>query len=183
VRRRLFPILSVISLLFFLGTCALWVRSNHVGEIFGLYSDKQVTPAHRAANGVVWTGSCRFRAIEIWSDRGAVAFATRYVGDIGDVETWRPFRRLSTWRRASDPIYSLRIFTYGGRWGCEFRTLYLVPMTGSLILPMTWLMLGRRRSRARHEDGLTRPCPQCGYDLRVTPNRCPECGIVQESAS
>jgi hypothetical protein len=41
------------------------------------------------------------------------------------------------------------------------------------VLPAAWLIAYLRRRR-RHAGC----CPGCGYDLRATPDRCPECGAV-----
>jgi hypothetical protein len=65
----------------------------------------------------------------------------------------------------------------------------IVQATGlfnTLEIPWWWLLLlfslwpasrwvARLRRRAQSRRGL---CPDCGYDLRATPDRCPECGAV-----
>jgi cyanate permease len=41
-----------------------------------------------------------------------------------------------------------------------------------------WVVRKARRQAERLSSGL---CPSCGYDLRATPNRCPECGAVRDA--
>jgi hypothetical protein len=47
-------------------------------------------------------------------------------------------------------------------------------------LPPLGITLIVRRIRRRHETHGA--CPACGYDLRATPDRCPECGHITEVA-
>jgi hypothetical protein len=45
-----------------------------------------------------------------------------------------------------------------------------------LFTVIGWLIRARRRSKAGR-------CPNCGYDLRASPERCPECGTRREVGS
>jgi len=51
----------------------------------------------------------------------------------------------------------------------------LLPLaTVTAVLPLVWLrreIRRRRRIKAGH-------CLSCGYDLRASPERCPECGAI-----
>jgi predicted amidophosphoribosyltransferase len=47
-----------------------------------------------------------------------------------------------------------------------------VVMLPACVLPFWWIV-GKGLRRKRRREGC---CPACGYDLRATPDRCPECG-------
>ena len=47
-----------------------------------------------------------------------------------------------------------------------------------LVSLLVWLDARKRQREGAREASL---CPACGYDLRATPGRCPECGTVPQA--
>lgn len=73
----------------------------------------------------------------------------------------------------SDPNVD-RYYAYKGV-NVTFGIPYWFVMALSSVLPLLWVRrrLIRRRQWSRLNQGL---CTMCGYDLRASPERCPECG-------
>jgi hypothetical protein len=102
-------------------------------------------------------------------------------------ETFIPETR-SLWRQYGFGVWHLDIVKHNGItilpgvYGhvTEFNLFLIWPLV--LGVPLTvWTaqFLARRVFRKRNRSGL---CPKCGYDLRATPDRCPECGTIPEKA-
>jgi hypothetical protein len=51
--------------------------------------------------------------------------------------------------------------------------MLLLPLGAAALCRKAWLTRNRRDREAANQL-----CRQCGYDLRATPDRCPECGVI-----
>lgn len=63
-------------------------------------------------------------------------------------------------------------------WGTSIQLRYWMLTILLLVLPIARAIRLARRS-ALHRSRITRGnCPSCGYDLRASTDRCPECGMA-----
>ena len=132
-----------------------------------------------------WGGSVSFRDLGdwgLWSHRGSLCFRIlRYIGErpvTGPVLTvmWDEWDTHLKWAG----------FEYGrgefidGRFRyatAQVRVpLWFVALLAAPLPAWRGRTLARKRTASRRSSqGL---CVQCGYDVRATPDRCPECGAA-----
>ena len=172
--RRLFTALSALSVLLCVAVCVLWVRSYWVGEAVyregpsqrlavlssrGQCSAFRTTYPASAANGPT-----RWK----YSDRGMWAEVTRRPGLYRADPAVRCYGPIAGFGMFDKPAGPTSNFAATREVFLPYWSLVLLTAAG----PAAWYARRRRRLRSR-SLGL---CPACGYDLRATPERCPECG-------
>ena len=165
LRRWLFSRIAALSLVLFVATAALWIRT--------CWRQDEVMPNGRYG---------------VFTEPHLIFFWTASVPEISDGRVYhsglaslrqtRPFR-LTVYRSQGNIFVGFLWFTY--RFWIEpssppCRWIYVgiplwCPLAMTSLAPTVWLMKRKKASKA----GV---CIYCGYDLRATPDRCPECGMI-----
>ena len=161
------------SLLICAATCALWLRSHAVADEVtllvngrGYYLESTAgTLTYFAANTPV------SRQGRVWAHARSAYPALRRA-DMDAID-----RRIAAREHTGFRVANLA-FRYAPPRVPEGRgptVAVMAPMwlfaAPFAVPPMLWLR-ARRRSKGPGQ------CPACGYDLRASPDRCPECGKV-----
>jgi hypothetical protein len=167
--RRLLNLLTALSLLLCAAVCLLWVRSYSTSQFVG-WSDP-----FRFLGALSMHGLLRFEHGTYPNDEQGWSHVS-YPTPASEPGLWGEVRALDRrggWLRRLG-IASART-SYHADGKQVWRALY-VPhwlLAAPLLLAPLERLRRTLRSRRRRRAGL---CAHCGYDLRVTPGRCPECG-------
>jgi hypothetical protein len=192
--RRLFTLLSASSLLLCVATCAMWMRSYWTSDQVRLTGDREIDLQTVRGRLIVayeskfagQSGNYNFRDVlpgdRLWLSHN---------NTLSERSTWmvEQFHRPAT---LGSPFRSV----LGFAWMSEDVTrpegrFYRVRDVVWILQIPCWALAGlfalapSLYVRARY---LRRPvefstCQTCGYDLRATPDRCPECGVVPAVAN
>jgi hypothetical protein len=209
--RRLFTVLSALSLLLCAATAVLWFRSYWRSDL--LRYDR-ASASHLSGPGEhhPYLLSARGYSVYSWQGELLVGWYRRdsKFKTPEDVELRRASRSAYgddidgglRWTVGPGAEWSIFGFGLGGGslrgWGSfwaarsqesdpvwnlyhDYQAAVMVPhwfpILLSAVLPAAWATRRYRRAKARRRVRQNL-CPICGYDLRATPGRCPECGAV-----
>src|SRR5665213_547726 len=193
--RRSLPFISAVSLLLCVALSVLWVRSYRMED--GLFFYRTHWSSRPAGESNTWYTRDTSSAGIFW-DRGILLVAhLREMKASLDVDTVASDRRsnpegnrLRLWHRPAQGRWRgiraghgfIIVVLSGGQ---PRRRVYVsIPFWAAFALTLIFPAISLRRwigwllRRRAPAAGL---CMRCGYDLRATPDRCPECGKLVSS--
>jgi len=179
VRRRAFAILSTASALLCLLTLLSWARSYRSGDMLRWTRLEATSAAYHvwsisSNRGVLFLDHVQI-IIKPW-DLAPPADATgvRWLDLASTWSSWRQTLQFYAAEKRTLPGFG-SVMT-GGPPDNRRRTMCFVPhWFVAMIFAGSPLVRGLRAVRQQRRRATGR-CTRCGYDLRATPERCPECG-------
>ncbi len=176
VARQLFTLCSAVSLVLSVAVCVLWVRSRS-GDVTPPVAVNgrcvQVYTYHGAAH-LYWSWSTPPEGtllLDQWEKTTVSDPHRTFDGLFGIAPSLcLQLASVESCDDAADPTIGTG-FTY-------VHVPLWMPATVVMLLPLVWVW-PRLRARAQWSAG---HCTSCGYDLRGSPERCPECGTAGAQA-
>ena len=186
---RLRQILTALCLLLCLATTVLWVRSYFRADTIHYHRKGPVDElgtAHRELQ--LGLGSERGRFRVAYARIELSGYAANWFSGVPLVSEWggdavvsRP-KAILVKRYGFDKVTASTNKVSGLGVTKRTYTIVYVPCWCPALLfglpPLIALFVRWQRRRRRSLDPDALPCPACGYDLRATPDRCPECGTA-----
>jgi hypothetical protein len=181
MRRKLFNLAAAVSLMLCVAAGVFWVRSYlarttgpmvSFGGASGAVFRAVPIPAGPDRFAFIGSASGRLLLIQQWSAGPVDASHCGVFGSPDSVVAYSPFHVVEDAGLVGFGHVS-NTFPTGGRASVLAVPFWAVVVV-TLALPLSAL---RRRLRDRRLIREGR-CRACGYDLRATPGRCPECGAI-----
>jgi hypothetical protein len=192
MKGRVFTILSALSLLLCVATALLWPRSYSISDALFIDLPQFGRPlADDTFSIVSGKGGVRFsfdrRAAWELGTRKPTRGSHRQSYSYGSFPPHYPWELNRTLVRslgfevstAAEPISPTSVGS-----GVIYQFNVVLPdaalLAAASLLPAlcVWRWYRRRKCRLRSAFA----CPVCGYDLRATPERCPECGAARSAS-
>ncbi len=178
--------LTLLSLLLCLAAAALWIRGLWAADAivagFWDYRPHPRYPAYKDASfllAVHERGRCTFSIVKRACVEGPGRHLQTGPGPNGEKFAYQRADSDGLMKLApAGPGVQVSDIYFGGfgyREAAYFKSTAIPDwslVTATILLPAARLL--KRRLR----NPLPGMCQKCGYDLRATPNRCPECGTI-----
>jgi hypothetical protein len=152
--------------------CVIWIRSYWIGDMWLWYDEPLTSNWVRVGHGYIQYG-----LYDVSRMTGINLPAGHYREDPKDDRFFTNLQVGQTHFAFVGLHFDRNQGAYSSYMLAQVHLIW--PISLSAVLPAIWLILYRRRRR-RFRAGL---CRVCGYDLRASTGRCPECGTICASAS